>query len=195
MRWALMSAAALIVLGGTGAGASVALTGLPLAFARPATAADRLPAAFMAHTAPDSGLPYDSRRVATYVDGKHRHWNLYIFKQRLHGKVNVCDYLVRDAGGGGGCSPSSGFFARGRQVAATEGRLFAGVAAAKVARVEVVGSRGVVHHVPLNADHSFIYDCNAYNGCICVVAKLRAYDRQGTLVTNQTWLGSRCRTH
>jgi hypothetical protein len=160
------------------------------AFSRPAVATDRLPG-----TLPSLGRRFssDSRRIATYVDGKGRRWSLYIFKRQIRRREDICVFVFQGGGGGGGCDPSSSFFVPGRQIVASAGHVLAGVASPAVARVEVIGSRGLVHHVALSTDHGFIFDCGAYNGCTCVVARLEAFDRSGRLITNQNWLGQNCR--
>lgn len=79
---------------------------------------------------------------------------------------------------------------RGRSAAL---RLFAGIAANEVTRVVLVGSRGVRHRLQLSSDGGFIYDCRAYNGCACLVARLDAHDDQGKRVTHESWLSPTCR--
>ena len=93
----------------------------------------------------------DSRRIATYVDRRGRRATLYVAKTR----TDLCQVLVRSStpggvgGAGGGCSPRAAFLGQARHVAASSGRLFAGVVANEVARVVIVGSKGVRH--PVNA--------------------------------------------
>jgi hypothetical protein len=154
----------------------------PGAFQRSAHPNDALPAVAR-RIFPDVTV---SRRVASYVDGRGRRNALYVFKRR---GSRICLGLF-SGGFGGGCDPASKFFSPDRRVAAEEGRLFAGLAADEVTRVELVGIRGRVHRVRLTTDHGFIYNCRAYNGCTCVIASLRAYAADGRLVTNQRWLGA-----
>jgi hypothetical protein len=163
---------------------------IPSAFARRATPADRLPAGFAQL---GGSRPFDSRRIATYTDGAQRHWSVYVFKQVLHSRLNICIATLRAGGGGVGCSPPPKFFAPGRWVVAGEGHLIAGVAADNVAAVRLIGRHGTVHTVKLTRDHGFIYDCNAYNGCSCLISRVQAFDSVGRLITNQDWLGSSCR--
>jgi hypothetical protein len=166
---------------------AAAAPSVPSAFSRPAVATDRLPSTFPGAPNVSGTQAYDSRRIATYQDTKRR-WRLYIFKQVLRGRENICLYVFQGLGGGGGCSPTSSFFAPGRQVAASRsGRELAGVASDEVARVFVIGPRGVVHRVALTSDQGFIFTCRAYNGCWCVVSRLQAFDGQGKLITNQRW--------
>ena len=142
---------------------------------------------------PNRGRPRDSRRIATYIDGKQRRWSLFIFREAIRGQENICTFVIQGHGGGGGCDPSVTFFVPGREVVASEGHVLAGVASDRVTRIMVIGSRGVLHRVTLTPDHGFIYDCATYNGCTCAVARLKAFDRTGKLITNQPWLGSRCK--
>jgi len=188
----LAFAAAVACLGLCGLALAASSDSVPSAFTRPAVATDRLPAAFAAIST-NRGGPRDSRRIATYVDGKRRRWSLFIFREAIRGEENICAFVIRGSGGGGGCDPSVAFFVSGRQVVASEGHVLAGVASDRVARITVIGSRGLIHHVTLTPDHGFIYDCAAYNGCTCAVARLEAFDRTGKLITNQPWLGSRCK--
>jgi len=182
-------AVAVFVAAGVAAAASGPTT-IPSAFARSATPADRLPATFAQRA---GSRPFDSRRIATYTDGKRRLWSVYVFKQIIRNRLNICVATLRGSGGGGGCSPSSEFFAPGRWVVAGEGRLMAGVAADNVATLRLIGSHGSVHTVKLTRDHGFIYDCNAYNGCSCLIARVQAFDSAGRLISDQDWLGSSCR--
>jgi hypothetical protein len=189
---AALVALAVVVLAGTASAAPLA--DVPSAFLRPAVAADRLPTGFESLRS-DRRRPSDSRRIATYLDGKHRRWSLYIFKQTIRGKQNICVFTLQQGGGGGGCDYSSHFFTPGHDVVASSGRVFAGVVSDRVARVVVVGSQGRRHPVKLTTDHGFIYNCRAYNGCSCAVARLQAFDKTGTLLTSQSWLGNTCTRH
>jgi hypothetical protein len=168
---------------------------VPSAFLRTATSADSLPRQFATHGLPGANVsrPYDSRRIATYVDGKQRTWSVYIFKQRKSGTEQTCIVTFHSDGAGGGCNPSAGFFSPGNQVVDGEGRVLAGVASATVTRIEVIGTKGVVHHVPLSPDHGFVFNCRAYNGCACVVATLKAFDSHGRLITSENWRNQSCR--
>jgi len=136
----------------------------------------------------------DSRRIATYVDRRGRRATLYVAK----GGLGLCHVLVHSSppngfgGAGSGCSPPAQFLGRGRHVAASSGRLFAGVVANEVSRVVIVGSRGVRHPVKVTADGGFIYDCRAYNGCAGLIACVEAYTRDGKLLSRQPWFGLSC---
>lgn len=173
---------------------AAAAPSLPSALSRTPVATDRLPSTFQG--IPGEGRPYDIRRIATYKATK-RHWSVYIFRQEVNGSTHVCVFVFTrgelGGGAGGGCSPSRSFFGPGRQLAASAGRVLAGVASDRVARVVVIGSLGVVHQVPLSPDHGFIFNCRAYNGCACVVSRLQAFDRAGNRITNQNWLSPTCR--
>jgi hypothetical protein len=161
----------------------------PSAFSRPAVASDRLPPSAVAYL-----QPHDSRRVATY-SRSGREWRVYIFKSRLHAEGSICVFTYEIGRGGGvGCFATARFFGPGREVNADEGHVLSGVTSDRVARLVVVGSLGVVHEVPLTRDHGFIYNCRAYDGCSCVVVRLKAFDGHGRLITNQDWRGSKaCR--
>jgi hypothetical protein len=165
---------------------------IPSALARTARPSDRLPSRFQA-LQPVGARPFGSRRIATHQDGKGRLWSVYVFKQVIRNRVNICVFTLRGGGGGGGCSPTTKFFGPVRRVVAFEGRLFAGVAADDVATVRLIGSHGAVHNVRLSRDHGFVYDCNAYNGCACLITRLQAFDKAGRLITDQDWRGSSCR--
>jgi hypothetical protein len=188
VRLAVIAFAVFVVAGV--AAASPRPRTIPSAFARSATPADRPPATFAER---GGSRAFDSRMIATYTDGKRRLWSVYVFKQVIRNRMNICVATLRGGGGGGGCSPSPAFFAPGRWVVAGEGRLIAGVAADNVATVRLIGSHGTVHTVKLTRDHGFIYDCNAYNGCSCLIARVQAFDSSGRLITDQNWLGSSCR--
>lgn len=157
----------------------------PRAFGRPARPTDTLPS-----RARDmfGGLD-DSRQVASYVDGRGRVARLYL--ARTH-DGQICTLLRWGGGIGGGCGPGDTFFRPGHPVVGTMGHLFAGVAAPGVARVEIVGIRGGVHRPRLSGDDGFVYDCRAYNGCICLIRSVRAYAANGLLVGDESWLGSGC---
>ena len=137
----------------------------------------------------------DSRRIAAYVDRRGRRATLYVAK----GGLGLCNVLVHSSppngvgGAGSGCSPPAQFLGRGRHVAASSGRLFAGVVSNEVARVVIVGSRGVRHPVKVTADGGFIYDCRAYNGCAGLIACVEAYTRDGKLLSRQPWFGLSCK--
>lgn len=191
MRLALGAAVAFACLSGVALAAEQGT--VPSAFARPETEADRLPSTF---AMPGEGLPYDSRRIASYK-GTKRTWTVYIFKQRRRGfyqhkpaQEHICVFVFEGGGAGGGCSPSGSFFGPGRPVNASSSRVLAGVASDQVARIAVVGSRGVVHNVPLSSDHGFVFDCRAYNGCACVISRLQAFDKRGIRIANQDWRSS-----
>jgi hypothetical protein len=184
---------ALLLATGVGAAASGTTT-IPSAFARSATAADHLPSAYAQRFG--NSRPFDSRRIATYTDRKRRHWSVYVFKQAMHNELNICVATLQSGGGGAGCLASPRFFAPGRWVVAIEGdRKFAGVAAANVATVRLIGPHGGVHALRLTRDHGFIYACNGYNGCACRIARVRAFNSAGRLITDQNWFGSNCRRH
>lgn len=171
---------------------------IPSAFARAPVASDQLPANFQGVFHGGEGPPHDSRRIAT-LSGTKRDWSVYIFKQTTRNRYlnpsvrpNICLFVFThedDGGGaGGGCSPSELFLGPTRHVSASAtGRVLAGVASDRVARVVVIGSRGVVHEVPLSPDHGFIFNCRAYNGCACVISRLQAFDKLGNRIENQDW--------
>jgi hypothetical protein len=194
VRAALVAIACVTFTTGVCAAAGSAL---PSAFDRDPTASDRLPATFEGFRSAFGGGPaYDSRRVATLSGTKHV-WTVFIFKQRREQRVNVCLFIftrsARTGGGGagGGCSPSNKFFGTGGNVAASAtGRVLAGVTSDHVARVQVIGSLGKVHALRLTPDKGFIFNCRAYNGCACVIARLEAYDRRGNRIEAQDWRSS-----
>jgi hypothetical protein len=195
MQRSLLLAALPMLVATVFVGGASSSVGAPSAFLRAATSADRLPGRFATHGVPGPNVsrPYDSRRIATYVDGKQRRWSVYIFKQRKSGAEQTCVFTFHSGGAGGGCNPSAGFFSPSNQVVDGEGRVLAGVASTKVTRIEVIGTQGVVHHVPLSPDHGFVLNCRAYNGCTCVVATLKAFDSRGRLITSENWPNQSCR--
>jgi hypothetical protein len=101
-------------------------------------------------------------------------------------------YALVFKGVGGGCGPKP-LFRRNHRLVAGSGQLFAGIAADEVTRVVIVGSRGVRREVRLSPDNAFIFDCRAYNGCSCVIARVEGFTRTGRRVVNQRWLGPSCR--
>jgi hypothetical protein len=136
----------------------------------------------------------DSRRIAVYQDRRGRRATLYVAKTR----TQLCVVLVSSSSAGSvggasaGCSPKSSFF-QGRHVAASTGRLLSGVASNEVARIVIVGSRGVRHPVAVTRDGGFIYDCRAYNGCAGLIACVEAYSRDGDFLSGQAWGPGGCR--
>lgn len=159
------------------------------AFERPKRESDVLRASVTAHL-----RVVDSRRIAAYEDRRGRRATLFVAKTR----TELCVMLVTSTavrgvnGAGGGCSPSKDFF-QGRHVAATSGRLFAGVVSNEVGRVVLVGSRGVRHSIRPTRDGGFIYDCRAYNGCARLIACVEAYAADGSYLSGQPWLPRGCR--
>ena len=153
----------------------------PRAFERPPRAADQ----FQPHW-PRHGRVIASRLVATY-NGRARRASLYVFKTSTG---ETCHALVFN-GIGGGCNPKTLFRPKYR-LAAGSGQLFAGIAADEVTRVVIIGSRGVRHNVRLSADNGFIFDCRAYNGCTCVVARVEGFTATGRRVVNQRWGSASC---
>jgi hypothetical protein len=162
---------------------------LPRAFLRPRRSSDALPKnSSVSDTIPignASGVTrekiIDTRRIATYTDGRGRQALLYL----LRTKNEICDFTFWGSGAGGGCSPTSEFFGGTHLVVGT-GHLLSGVADDRVARVVVVGSRGIRHPLAPSADGGFIYDCKAYNGCACVIDRVEAYDASGQVIATQT---------
>jgi len=163
------------------------------AFERPATARDRLPQRNF-HWFPQQGTRLlEVREVARYRDGRGRLSRLLVARGLdADGRSVTCQILLQAYGMGSGCGPSRTFFAPGRLVAASAGRLMSGVVARNVARVEIIGPQGRVHPVALTPDGGFIWNCRAYNGCACAVAELRAFDHDGKLVTRQDWRSRSC---
>jgi hypothetical protein len=135
----------------------------------------------------------DSRRVAVFIDRRGRRSSLYVAKTRtqLCAVETRADAVGAATGSGGGCSPTADFFGAGH-VAATSGRLFSGVIANDVARVVLVGSRGVRHRVRLSTDGGFIHTCRAYNGCAGLIACVETYARDGRFLSGQPWLPGGC---
>lgn len=188
--------AALVLATLTTAAAGAATSTIPSAFARAQVASDQLPGNFQG--VPGEGLPHDSRRIAT-LRGTKRDWSVYIFKQTIRHRFlkpsvrpSICLFVFTHedggVGGGGGCSPSTLFLGPTRHVSTSAtGRVLAGVASDRVTRVIVIGSRGVVHEVPLSADQGFIFNCRAYNGCACVISRIQAFDKRGNRIANENW--------
>jgi hypothetical protein len=131
----------------------------------------------------------DSRRVASFTDSRGRVFRLYVAKTR---GGELCVMQAQSGGAGGGCSPASDFVSRNRPVAATSGRLFAGVVSNDVAKVILVGSLGRRHQVALTRDGGFIHTCRAYNGCSTLIACIESYDRNGRLLARQPWARPGC---
>jgi hypothetical protein len=167
---------------------AVAGGALPRAFLRPRRSSDALPK----HGWGSNTIPIgtsrerilDTRQIASYTDGRGRQALLYL----LQTKSVICDFTFWGSGAGGGCNPVSEFFG-GRHLVFGTGHLLSGVGDDRVAKVVVVGSRGVRHPVVPSADGGFIYDCKAYNGCACVVDRVEGYDSAGQLVASQTLAG------
>ena len=180
------AALAAIVCASLAAGVPAAgASNLPSAFTRAPTAADQLPPTFP--VIPGEGRPYQSRRIAT-LSGTKREWSVYIFRQRIKKRINVCLFVfTRGQGAGGGCSPAESFFGPGQDISASSSRVLAGVASDRVHRVVVIGTLGVAHDVPLSRDKGFIFNCRAFNGCACVISRLQAFDRLGNRIENQDW--------
>ena len=137
----------------------------------------------------------DSRRIATYLDGRKRPAAVYIVKR---GGDQFCLVTISTNRAGrhwsGSCSPRALFFPRGEHVAAASGRLFTGVVTNEVRHVVVIGSRGRRHPVRVTSDGGFIFDCHAWNGCACVVAAVEARDAQKRLLSTQAWpIAAPCR--
>ena len=159
------------------------------AFARDKRATDVLSGSFATHL-----RIIDSRRIAVYQDRRGRRATLYVAKSR----TQLCVVLVNASsagavgGSGGGCSPKASFF-QSRHVSAGSGRLFSGVVSNEVARVVIVGSRGVRHPVKVTADGGFIYDCRAYNGCAGLIDCVEAYAGNGDFLSGQAWGPGGCR--
>jgi len=168
------------------AAASAAPSGQPKAFSRPPRAADVLPAGYLTMLPPRLGHIVATRRIATYDGGPKRRARLYLI--RTSGGY-MCSFLIW-RGAGGGCNRGS--ILGGQQVQVGAGQFLAGVAADRVTRIVVVGSRGVRHRVPLSSDQGFIYDCRAYNGCTCAVARVDAY-AGSRRVARDYLLGRSCR--
>lgn len=187
MRAVLALLGLLLVTGAAAAGNGRSAEELR-AFERPKRESDVLRAPVAAYL-----RVIDSRRIAVYQDRRGRRAMLFVAKTR----TQLCIMLVNSAppgvgGAGGGCSPSGSFF-QGRHVSATSGRLFAGVVSNDVARVVLVGSRGVRHSQEVTADGGFIYDCRAYNGCAGLIACVEAYGRSGQVLSKQSWTADGCR--
>jgi hypothetical protein len=129
-----------------------------------------------------------------YQDRRGRRATLYVAKTR----TQLCVVLVYSSsagavgGAGGGCSPKNSFF-QGRHVSASSGRLFWGLVSNEVARIVIVGSKGVRHRLEVTQDGGFIYDCRAYNGCAGLVACVEAYARDGDSLSDQAWSPGGCR--
>lgn len=168
-----------VLIGATASGAarSAPASGTPdiHAFDRPARATDRPPRLIVRAFTRDSDHVVTSRRVAAYVDGRGRHAILYVVKTTRQ----WCLAEQWNSGEGGGCSPPAQFLSSAH-ITVAFGHLLFGVGDVKVARVVVVGTRGAHHLLPVTRDGGFIYDCKAYNGCGCVVARVEAYDAHGT---------------
>ncbi|HET8741424.1 MAG TPA: hypothetical protein VFM41_02285 [Gaiella sp.] len=163
------------------------------AFERPATARDRLPQRNFRWFQQQGTRLLEVREVARYREGRGHLRRLLVARGvDAEGRSVTCQILLQAYGMGSGCSPSRTFFAPGRLVAASAGRLLSGIVSGNVARVEIVGTHGRVHSVALTPDGGFIWKCRAYNGCACVVAELRAYDASGRLVTHQNWRSRSC---
>jgi hypothetical protein len=161
---------------------------LPQAFLRPRRSSDALPKRGLGSNTvpigPSRERILDTRRIASYTDGRGRQALLYL----LRTKSDICDFTFWGSGAGGGCGPTSEFFG-GRHLVFGTGHLLSGVGDDLVAKVVVVGSRGVRHPVVPSADGGFIYDCKAYNGCACVVDRVEGYDAAGQLVASEALAG------
>jgi hypothetical protein len=130
----------------------------------------------------------DSRRVATYVDGRGRHASLYVARSG----AQLCHILVQWNGVGGGCSPARRFLGPNRFIAGSAGRLMAGVVANNVTRVLIIGTKGGRHPVKVSPDGGFIYNCRAYNGCAGLIACIEAYGVKNELLGRDEWVPAGC---
>ena len=163
------------------------------AFQRPATTRDRLPQRNLRWFQQQGTRLLEVREVARYREGRGHLRRLLVARGvDAEGRSVTCQILLQAYGMGSGCSPSRTFFAPGRLVAASAGRLLSGIVSGNVARVEIVGTHGQVRSVALTPDGGFFWNCRADNGCACVVAELRAYDASGHLVTRQDWRSRSC---
>jgi hypothetical protein len=153
------------------------------AFQRPARAADRFQPPW-----PHHGRVIASRLVATYDGRRGRRASLYVYKTS---SGEAC-YALVFRGVGGGCNPKT-LFRQNHRLVAGSGQLLAGIAADEVTRVVIVGSRGIRHDVRLSPDNAFIFDCRAYNGCTCVVARVEGFTRTGRRVVDQRWPRASCK--
>jgi hypothetical protein len=169
--------------------ASIALSSrlpAPRAFSRVAETADAVPGWLRGPLVDRQGEIADSRRIATYSDGRGRKASLYLVQTSRQWTCLLSVGL--GGGGGGGCSPSNSFMAAKSYLSVGEnGRLVTGVVRANVTHVVIVGSRGVLHPLQVTRDGGFIYDCHAYNGCThAVVRAVRVYNARGQLLQVQS---------
>jgi hypothetical protein len=170
-RAALVALAAAVVVA-----APHAATPKPVAFQRPATAADRYTGLHR------SWRVADSRLVARSVVRRPNRLStarLYLLRRtdRL-----LC-FVLRDVGEAASCASSLPL----GTVHVTLSRVLAGVAANDVTRVVVIGTRGRRHTVKLTRDHGFIWDCRAYSGCSSVTVGIEGYNRGGRRVYSTNW--------
>ena len=138
-----------------------------------------------------AGKITDSRRIARYVDSRGRRVTLYLAKTD---RGWLCMLLRRGIsnGGGAGCSPVKQFFQAGSHGAYMSGRHFVGVTTNDVARVVLIGSRGIRHPVSVTRDGGFIYNCRAYNGCASLIVCVQSYDRGNRLLGSEHVMGGAC---
>ena len=96
------------------------------------------------------------------------------------------------SGGGYGCSPREQFILPGSHGSYTSGRHFAGIVTNDVARIVLIGSRGIRHGVPVSRDGGFIYNCRAYNGCASLIVCVQSYNRADKFLGSEAVMGGSC---
>lgn len=186
---------ALVVVGAAAVASAAAAAPPPhiRAFDRPERPTDRLPGnarifgGDLHHLPAQQERVLASRRVAAYTDGGGRAATLYVAETA----TQIC--LVQTWLGGAGSACTSKSFFGSRRLVITQGHLLYGLAADGVESVVVVGARGVPHRVALSPDGGFIYDCKAWNGCVCVVDHGEALNASGAVLAREGALPPPCR--
>ena len=179
------SVVATIIVAIASTAASASRAPILRAFERPATKVDRVPRQLTSRM-----RVIDSRRVATYVAPRRRARRTTLFVATVAGKgwcLITIQFQPRSAAAS--CGPR--LFGIGSFFRAGEGTFFAGIAANRVTRVVLVGSRGARHVAHLSRDNGFIYDCRAYNGCACLIDRVEVY-AGGRLLESRAWSPASC---
>jgi hypothetical protein len=147
------------------------------AFKRTRHSYDALPAAARA-LAP---RVVNSRRVATAVDTKQRHY--YVYVTRMKDKT-ACVVLIQGTGYSSHCKPEVFLFASGRETISVANGLIGGVAQNAVTKIVLAGSSRR-KTIELTPDNGYLWGCPAPTNCAKWVHTVLGYDAEGKLVSTE----------